>query len=68
MFETISRSASIFYEKALMLDTTFGPGIVIANRSRSWHVDAHEDDILVATSIDGGQAVATSIGHSGASK
>ncbi len=39
-----------------MPDTTFAPGTVITNRNRLWRVDAHEGDILVATSIDGGQA------------
>jgi hypothetical protein len=39
-----------------MPDTTFAPGTVITNRNRLWHVDAHEGDVLVATSIDGGQA------------
>ena len=39
-----------------MPDTTFAPGTVITNRNRLWRVDAHEGDVLVATSIDGGQA------------
>lgn len=38
-----------------MSDTTFVPGTVIANRSRLWHVDAHEGGALVAISIDGGR-------------
>jgi superfamily II DNA or RNA helicase len=39
-----------------MPNTTFAPGTVITNRNRLWRVDAHEGDVLVATSIDGGQA------------
>ena len=38
-----------------MPDTTFAPGTVITNRFRLWRVDAHEADVLVATSMDGGQ-------------
>jgi hypothetical protein len=38
-----------------MSNTTFAPGTVITNRSRLWRVDAHEGDILVATSIGGGE-------------
>jgi len=34
----------------------FAPGSVIRNRSRLWRVDAQEGDVLVATSIDGGEA------------
>lgn len=32
------------------------PGAVIANRSRLWGVDGQEDDVLIATSIDGCEA------------
>jgi len=39
-----------------MPDTTFAPGTVITNRSRLWRVDAQEGDVLIATSIDGGEA------------
>ena len=42
-----------------MPDTTFAPGTVITNRNRLWRVDAHEGDVLVATSIDGGPAEQT---------
>jgi hypothetical protein len=31
------------------------PGTVIANRSRLWGVDVREDDVRLATSIDGGE-------------
>jgi superfamily II DNA or RNA helicase len=34
----------------------FAPGTVIRNRSRLWRVDGQEGDVLIATSIDGGEA------------
>jgi len=34
----------------------FAPGSVIRNRSRLWRVDAQDANILIATSIDGGEA------------
>ncbi len=37
----------------------FPPGSVIRNRSRLWRVDGQEGDVLVATSIDGGEAEQT---------
>ncbi len=37
----------------------FSPGSVIRNRSRLWRVDAQEGDVLIATSIDGGEAEQT---------
>jgi len=37
----------------------YAPGTVIRNRSRLWRVDAQEGDVLVATSIDGGEAEQT---------
>jgi hypothetical membrane protein len=33
----------------------FAPGSVIRNRSRLWRVDAQDGNILIATSIDGGE-------------
>ena len=38
-----------------MTDATFAPGSVIRNRDRLWRVDAQLGDVLVATSIDGGE-------------
>ena len=38
-----------------MADVTYAPGSVIRNRDRLWRVDAQMDDVLVATSIDGGE-------------
>ena len=35
--------------------TTFAPGTVITNRHRLWRVDGQERDVLVTTSIDGGE-------------
>ena len=35
---------------------TFTPGSVVRARSRLWRVDAQEGDVLIATSIDGGEA------------
>jgi hypothetical protein len=35
------------------------PGSVIRNRSRLWRVDGQEGDVLIATSIDGGEAEQT---------
>jgi len=35
---------------------SFAPGSVIKNRSRLWRVDAQDGDVLIATSIDGGEA------------
>lgn len=35
---------------------TFTPGSVIRARSRLWRVDAQEGDVLITTSIDGGEA------------
>ena len=37
----------------------FAPGSVIRNRSRLWRVDAQDGNILIATSIDGGEAEPT---------
>ena len=37
----------------------FPPGSVIRNRSRLWRVDGQDGDVLVATSIDGGEAEQT---------
>ncbi len=37
----------------------FPPGSVIRNRSRLWRVDGQEGDVLIATSIDGGEAERT---------
>jgi hypothetical protein len=34
----------------------FPPGSVIRARSRLWRVDGQEGDVLIATSIDGGEA------------
>jgi hypothetical protein len=39
--------------------STFAPGSVIRNRSRLWRVDGQEGDVLIATSIDGGEAEET---------
>ncbi len=41
---------------APMMDATFAPGSVSRNRDRLWRVDAQLDEVLVATSIDGGEA------------
>jgi hypothetical protein len=38
---------------------------VITNRHCLWHAGPNDGDVLVATSVDGGSADATSIGHSG---
>ncbi len=38
-----------------MADVTYAPGSVIRNRDRLWRVDAQLGDVLVATSIDGGE-------------
>jgi len=38
-----------------MSQTALAPGTVISNRNRLWRVDAHTGDLLVATSIDGGE-------------
>jgi hypothetical protein len=35
----------------------YSPGSIIKNRSRLWRVDEVVDDILTATSIDGGNVV-----------
>jgi len=35
---------------------SFSPGTLISSRNRLWRVDAQAGDVLVATSIDGGQA------------
>ncbi|MCP4535875.1 MAG: DEAD/DEAH box helicase [Chloroflexi bacterium] len=37
----------------------FPPGTVIRNRSRLWRVDGQERNVLIATSIDGGEAERT---------
>ena len=34
----------------------FAPGNVVHDRSCLWHMDGQEGDILVAPSIDGGEA------------
>jgi len=38
-----------------MAEVTYAPGSVIKNRDRLWRVDAQLGDVLVATSIDGGE-------------
>jgi len=38
---------------------TYAPGSVIRNRSRLWRVDGQEKNILIVTSIDGGEAERT---------
>lgn len=38
-----------------MHGTSFAPGTVVTNRNRLWRVDAQAGDVLVATSIDGGE-------------
>jgi len=42
-----------------MARRTYTPGTVIRNRSRLWRVGGQEGDVLVATSIDGGEAEQT---------
>ena len=37
----------------------YAPGTVIRNRSRLWRVDGQERNVLIATSIDGGEAERT---------
>lgn len=37
----------------------FPPGSVIRNRFCLWRMDAQEEDVLIATSIDGGEAEQT---------
>jgi ERCC4-related helicase len=36
--------------------TSYAPGTVVRARSRLWRVDGQEDQVLIATSIDGGEA------------
>jgi ERCC4-related helicase len=36
--------------------TSYAPGTVVRARSRLWRVDGQEDNVLIATSIDGGEA------------
>ena len=38
-----------------MAEQSCAPGSVIKNRDRLWSVDAQLGDVLVATSIDGGE-------------
>ena len=39
-----------------MVNHTYAPGTVVRTRSRLWRVDGQEGDVLIATSIDGGEA------------
>lgn len=36
-----------------MTERLYAPGSIVANRSRLWRVDAHLEDVLTATPIDG---------------
>ena len=38
-----------------MSQFALAPGTIISNRNRLWRVDAHTGNLLVATSIDGGE-------------
>lgn len=38
-----------------MGDVTYAPGTVVKNRDRLWRVDAQMEEVLLATSIDGGE-------------